>query len=126
MLPGVIRGIRKGLVGVLVLVLVAGACTSDDEDGGGDSGGGSSPTEAQEALGTGDGYLDADLWRERQDEYLAFATEELDPGSPINVLAHAEQAERDPDFEWDAEAVTPEAFADIFEDIDGWEDTTDF
>lgn len=127
MLPVMTGGkIRSWLLGALVLVLLAGACSTDDDGDGADSEGSGEPTAAQEALGTGDGYLDADLWRERQDEYLAFATEELDPSSPVNVLAHAERAERDPDFEWDAEAVTPEAFADIFEDIDGWVDTTDF
>jgi hypothetical protein len=116
MLRPVIGGIRSGLVGgLLVLALVAGACTGDEDSADG----------ADESSGD-DGFVAADVWQERQDEYLAFATEQLDPGSPINVLAHAERAERDPNFEWDAEAVTPAAFGDIFEDVAEWEDTTDF
>lgn len=127
MLGAMTGGMKRLAVGVLVLVLLAGACTSDDgDDEGGSGGSGGSPDEAQQVVGTGDGYVDAEVWRERQDEYLEFATEELDPESPVNVLAHAERAERDPDFEWDAEAVTPEAFAPIFEEIDTWVDTTDF
>ena len=35
----------------------------------------------------------------RQDEYLAFATEELTPSSPVNVLAHLTRAERDRHFD---------------------------
>jgi hypothetical protein len=40
-------------------------------------------------LGSGNGYLDRREWRQRQDGYLRFATEQLDPTSVPNVLAHA-------------------------------------
>lgn len=105
--------LRRALLALLAAALLAGACTSDDggEEGSGDD----------EA-----GFVDAGALAERQDEYLTFATEELDPGSPLNVLAHATRAEDDPEFTWDAEAVTPDAFAEQFAEIEAWEDTTDF
>lgn len=108
---------RRSLVPILLsLLLVTSACTSGDDDAAPEDDGAA----AQE------GYADATWFAGRQDGYLAFATEELDPTSIMNVLAHAERADRDPDFTWDADAVTPEAFAEPLEEITSWEDTSDF
>ncbi|CAN5582103.1 hypothetical protein BH18ACT1_BH18ACT1_13220 [soil metagenome] len=76
---------------------------------------------------TGNGFVDADLARARQDDYLAFATaQDLEPTAVLNVLAHAERARRDRSCDVDAERVGPEAFADSFRKLDGFEDTADF
>jgi hypothetical protein len=87
--------------------------------GGAGHGGGAS-------LGSGQGYLDAREWRRRQDAYLRFATEELDPGSIPNVLAHLARDERDRRFRFDARQVTTDDFAPIFAKIDSYTDTSDF
>lgn len=109
---------------VLCVALVAVGCSGDDED---DPPGAGGTTEApRQAVGTGDGYADAAWFRGRQDDYLAFATTELDPGSITNVVAHAERAARDPEFTWDTEAVTPESLAEPLESIRTWKDTSDF
>jgi hypothetical protein len=62
----------------------------------------------------------------RQDEYLAYATQTYEPGSATNVIAHAEDARRNPSHHFDAAAVTPEAMADSFNRIDTFADTADF
>ncbi len=72
------------------------------------------------------GFVDEQWMRSRQDEYLAFATEELAPGSVTNVIAHAERATRDDKFPFASDAVTAADFAPIFERIDTLRDTTDF
>jgi len=97
--------------------LLAGACTGDGSGGEG---------EGVEGLGAGDGYVDQASFTARQDEYLEVATDELDPSSPLSVIAHAERAARDDGFSFAAEQVTPEALAETFAAIDGFEDTTDF
>jgi hypothetical protein len=73
-----------------------------------------------------DGFADPAWFAGRQDDYLAFATEELDPESILNVVAHAERAEREPDFTWDSEEVTPESFSRSLDKIRDWIDTSDF
>ena len=62
----------------------------------------------------------------RQDEYLEFATRELDVASPLNVICHLERARRDPSFGFDAHVVGPDSFVAIFRAIDNFWDTTDF
>ena len=62
----------------------------------------------------------------RQNEYLEFATRELDVASPLNVICHLERARRDPSFGFDAHVVGPDSFAAIFRAIDNFWDTTDF
>jgi hypothetical protein len=117
MLPAMTATGRRVFVAAVAVTLVLGACTSADDGGGGDSASGG---------GGEEGFVDPQVVVERQDEYLGFATEDLDPTNPVNVMAHAERAERDDTYEWDSEAVTPEAFAEMFAEIDAWEDTTDF
>lgn len=115
---------------VVVLGLLVGSCTDSSDDAGtGATEGTADPTAAGAATSTGEqavGFVDETWFVGRQDDYLAFATEELDPTSILNVIAHAERAERDPDFTWDADAVTAGSFSDQLADIRGWKDTSDF
>jgi hypothetical protein len=108
------------LVATALLVVVT-ACTSplqrdadSHESGHGDS------------LGSGNGYVDGRQWRARQDDYLRFATGQLDPSSPVNVLAHFARAERDRRFSFDADSIGPDDFAQVFTKIDAHQDTSDF
>jgi len=118
-------GPRGALVLAVAIGLLTTACTgseSDDESGSGES----RESRSGDEIGTGDGYADAAWFTERQDDYLSFASEELDPTNAVNVMAHAERAARDDSFEWDSSAVTPESLADPLEAIAGWKDTSDF
>lgn len=128
--PTVLR-IRSVLTALLCVGLLAVTACSGSDDDASDPPATDEGREADDAsgaveVGSGDGYADADWFAARQDEYLLFATEELEPGSITNVIAHAERAARDPDFTWDAEAVTPEALAEVLDGITGWKDTSDF
>jgi hypothetical protein len=77
-------------------------------------------------LGSGNGYVDQREWRSRQDDYLRFATERLEPSSLPNVLAHFTRAERDPGFVFAPDAIGPDDFAATFAKIDSHTDTSDF
>lgn len=113
----------RWFVVAVALVLVASACSSGDD-------GASSPEgpdeQADDVASDVTGFVDEAWFDGRQDDYLAFATTELDPGSINNVLAHAEQATRDEAFTWDADSVTVDGFEDELADITGWKDTSDF
>jgi hypothetical protein len=102
----------------MVLVMAGLAC----QPAGAPAGGG----DRHGRLGSGDGYLDRREWRQRQDGYLRFATEQLDPTSVPNVLAHFTRAERDRRFAFDGEAIGPDDFAATFAKIDAFQDTSDF
>lgn len=78
------------------------------------------------ALGTGDGYVPAAAWRQRQDDYLGFATEVTDLGSLSNVTAHLARSERDAGYTFDGTALQPSHLAGVFAKIDAHEDTSDF
>jgi hypothetical protein len=109
---------------VMVLGMTAVACTGPGGPGGPGSGGHGGG--GGRGLGTGNGYVDRADWRAQQDGYLAFATEQLTPSSPVNVLAHLTRAERDRSFAFDAAAIGPGDFADTFAKIDAFRDTSDF
>ena len=113
---------RRGAAVLVVVMAVAAvtACRSPGGPGGPGHGAGG------RGLGTGNGYVDRRDWRDRQEEYLAFATEELAPTSPTNVLAHLTRAERDRRFAFDAAAIGPDDFAAVFAKIDAFRDTSDF
>jgi hypothetical protein len=116
---------RRVAAALLAAACVAAGCSDDggDDDGaGGDDGGAA----VAEELGSGDGFVDADAWRDRQDELLAFATEELDRASVANVVAHVGRSARDERFEFDASSISPDDFADVFAKIDEHRDTSDF
>jgi hypothetical protein len=101
-----------------VVLLMAMACTPGPRPGPGHGGG--------HGIGTGDGYVDGHDWRRRQDGYLRFATEQLDRGSPANVISHIERAKRDRRFRFDGRSITPADFQPIFTKIDTHQDTSDF
>jgi hypothetical protein len=109
---------------VMVLGMTAVACSGPGGPGGPGSGGHGGGV--GQGLGTGHGYVDRADWRAQQDGYLAFATEQLTPSSPVNVLAHLTRAERDRSFAFDAAAIGPGDFADTFAKIDAFRDTSDF
>lgn len=112
--------LRTGsLLAAVLVAAVAAACTFPFPPGGGPetTGGG--------LLGTGNGYAGTGF-RERQDDYLRFATEVLSPSSAANVLAHLARDRRDPRFHFDARVVKPADFAASFAKIDSFQDTSDF
>lgn len=79
------------------------------------------------ASGCRDGYVSTWEFRERQDEYLAFATAEpLRTGSPLHLLNHLERSDRDPSFSVPAGAVPADAWDAIFEKLFRLRDTADF
>lgn len=96
---------------VLAVLATTAACTGGDED---ETGEPASTTDGTEPAG--------DAFRARQDDYLAFATEELDPTSALNVLAHAERARRG-DGSFDGADVDLSA---SLAKIDRMDDTSDF
>ncbi|HEX5945845.1 MAG TPA: hypothetical protein VFY82_06180 [Acidimicrobiales bacterium] len=111
---------------LLVVSVVLTAAVSCRAPGGGADRPGPPGHGGGHALGTGNGYVDRHQWRAAQDGYLAFATEELTPTSPTNVLAHLTRAARDRSFTFDAAAIGPDEFAATFEKIDAFRDTSDF
>ncbi|MDZ7674877.1 MAG: hypothetical protein U5K30_07410 [Acidimicrobiales bacterium] len=113
---------RRVVALLSVFALVVVACSSGDNAAPSDE----EPSGEDVESGAGDGFVDEAWFAGRQDEYLEFATAELDPGSINNVTAHAERANRDPDFEWEAESVTVDGFEDELDDITSWKDTSDF
>ena len=98
---------------VVLCTALVGACDGGDDDGS------ATTTSEGSAVATDD-------FTARQEEYLRFASEAFTPGNPLSVIAHAELAERDESFTFDASEVTPDVYADMFAEIDGFEDTTDF
>jgi hypothetical protein len=106
---------KRGVAAVVAALVIAGACS-----GGGHKG-------AQKSVNQpATGFVAADSWTTAQNDFLAFATKRLDPGSPLSAIAHAERAKRDPSFSWDSRAVTPASLAPAFKLIDTYGDTADF
>lgn len=125
---------RRFLIGSLGVAGAAAlaSCTSDGgSDGGGAEGGGEGstiPASASEALaapGT-PGLVDEAAYQARIDEYLAGATQELDPSGPVSIGAYLVAAHRDPDFTWEPTAVTVDTLQPVWDHIDEWRDTRDF
>jgi hypothetical protein len=84
-------------------------------------------TDAPGAAAAGSDRIPDDIWRARTDDYLAFATGQgLNAGSIASELAHAERAERDPSFTWDAGSVDPSDYEARFEQLRQYKDTGDF
>src|SRR5688572_8481187 len=99
------------------------ACTDDGPDGS------DSPRAAPEVtIVEGDGLIPADEWAARQDDYLAWATDQngLDPGDLHSVLAHAERARRDDSFVWEADSLSGESLERVVHKLSTYQDTGDF
>lgn len=75
---------------------------------------------------TSDGLVDAGWWRQRQDAYLAIATEVFAPAAPLSVIEHLERHRRDPTHGVDVEAIGDAELEAWFCRIDGWLDCGDF
>ena len=120
--------ITSASLAVLVAASLAAACSGGD-DGDGEGKDAAATTTGERSDGSPEampGFMPEDEWQARADEYIAFATEELSPGSPNNVILHLERRRRDPSFEVDTAAITPSAYEEMFAEIDSMEDTTDF
>ncbi|NIR40774.1 MAG: hypothetical protein GWO22_34055, partial [Actinobacteria bacterium] len=139
---------QAGIVAILTVVaVVAATCSGGDGTAtpastsppaeppgdGGDAGGDTDDGDVAEPDGgtpeeefeTVPGFVDEAAFRARQADYLAHATEQLDPSSALNVLAHVTRAKRE-GTRLDLSSVTPESLAGPLDDIRGWRDTSDF
>lgn len=103
-------GLKASLFLAAVLALFS-ACSDADHTGqeGGDA-----------------GLVDEEWMRERQLDYLRFATEDLNPTSILNVVAHMERDRIDPDYTAPTAAVGLDAFSRSFEKMSTLRDTRDF
>ncbi|HZA75649.1 MAG TPA: hypothetical protein VE623_04580 [Acidimicrobiales bacterium] len=119
---------RRAAALAVVLLFLATTMACSRPAGPVGAGGGSAVGGGDRAdqLGSGNGYVDRRVWRARQDEYLRFATEQLDRTSLANVLAHFTRAERDRRFRFDPASVGPDDFTATFAKIDTHTDTSDF
>ncbi|MFA9563270.1 MAG: hypothetical protein ACERLM_00975 [Acidimicrobiales bacterium] len=72
------------------------------------------------------GLMDEAAYQARIDDYLDFATATDDPSSPTGIAVHLIQAERDPDYTWNVDAVTVDSLQATWDRIDAWKDTRDF
>lgn len=114
------RGFVATTACVALLATVLVACTDGDGTGAGRD------AEGDDVPASDDGFVDAEWFEGRQDEFLRVATAQLDDGSPTSAIAHFERAARDDSFEFDATSVTPSSLSRSFEKIDDFEDTADF
>ena len=79
------------------------------------------------SMGCSDGFMSAKDFRERQDDYLAFATAvPLRPNSTLHVLNYLERASRDSDFDVPDGAVPDGSWQSIFDKLWQLRDTSDF
>ena len=120
---------RRGLGVVLVLALAAAACTGSSDDGTAERRDPPTATTVVEPKLPNDeaaGLVPEDEWRQRQQDYLDFATStDLDPSDPLSLLAHSEAADRAGKAA-DLTMATPADFAPIFDKLKAFEDTGDF
>ena len=72
------------------------------------------------------GLVDEAVYQRRVDEYLAFATEDLNAKNVNSITAHLVRAHREPDYTWDTSAVTTSELQDVWDHFDSWKDTRDF
>lgn len=72
------------------------------------------------------GLIDEAVYQQRIDDFLAFATADLNPRNANNISAHLTRAHRDPTYTWAIGDVTVDSLASDFQKIDEWRDTRDF
>ncbi len=76
--------------------------------------------------GSQTGFAEESWMRERQLDYLGWATEDLNTTSILNVIAHMERDRVDPNYTAPVGAVSPDAFERSFEKFETLRDTRDF
>lgn len=86
----------------------------------------STATASPTATRTPDGFVDDGVFRERQLDYLRFATARLVPGSVTNAIAHMERARIDPTYAVAPGSIPADAWDGIFAKLDTLQDTRDF
>ena len=72
------------------------------------------------------GLIDEDFFQTQVDTFLEFGTANPRLSTPSGVGVQLAAARRDPDYTWDIDAVTVDAFANHWTRIDEWRDTRDF
>lgn len=105
--------IRRPLSAVLLSLVAFALCACGD-------------TAVSSPGGSTAGLVDEDWMRERQLDYLRFATQSVGTGSVLNVIAHMERDRIDPEYTAPIAAVAPDAFERSFEKISTLQDTRDF
>jgi hypothetical protein len=76
--------------------------------------------------GDGSGFVSEAYMRERQLDYLRFATQSFNAGSVLNVVAHMERDRIDAGYAVGEEAVPVDAWDRLFDKMAALEDTRDF
>ncbi len=86
------------------------------------------PTDLASALAApgSPGLIDEAIYQRRATEYLAFATEKVDPQSITSITAQLVRAHREPGFTWDTSVATVTGLKRDFDKFDNWSDTRDF
>ncbi len=106
---------RSVVAGLLLQALATGISGCGDDDSG-------RPSASPQARG----FADAAAMRARQLDYLRYATQQVFPGSPLNLIAHMERARIDPSYSVDSVRVPADAWDAIFRKMASLEDTRDF
>ncbi len=78
------------------------------------------------ACGPFDGLISLSLLHQRQKEYLDYATEEVQPGSFLNLISHLEREIREPGYVVPTGAVPDDAWDASFTKLYTLRDTSDF
>lgn len=118
-------GTALGLVLVLLTAL-ATACGDNLPPPGAPADAAPAPSPPDAAPATPPGAVDTAWFRARQLDYLRFATQTFQPGSPLNVIAHMERDRVDPDYDTSALSVPADAWDAILADMAALEDGRDF
>ena len=124
------RHFLAGSIGVAGVVAL-GACTDDAQRTGkakpasASDGIAATPAEALAAPGT-PGLMDEATYQQRVDEYLAFATAELHLDNPTGIAVQLIASRHDSGYTWPIDQATADGLAEVWKQIDTWQDTRDF
>ncbi len=89
--------------------------------------GAAAPTAAQALHPIGaPGLMSEAVYQQRIDGYLKVATSVEQPTDTVGIASHLIRAAREPNYQWNIEAVTVESLKAAFDKIDTWDDTRDF